>query len=128
MRRAPRSSGCRSRTRDNRARARGIPPGRHPRLAPVRYPARTPGGDAMRETSEAVDTRLAMGSWAVRLAAVAGAAVIAGGCTWVKPTAGGEGVHVGTPTEIVRCNKLGATHAKTSTKAAFFTRGTKKVD
>ncbi|MGH7337211.1 MAG: DUF4156 domain-containing protein [Myxococcota bacterium] len=64
----------------------------------------------------------------MRFAAVAGAAVIAGGCTWVKPTASGEGVHLGTTSEIVRCKKIGATHAKTSPKVLFFTRSAKKVD
>ena len=73
-------------------------------------------------------TRMRLGTRAAQLIAVAGAAAIAGGCTWVKPTSGGEGVHVGTASEIVRCNKLGATHAKTSTKAAFFSRSAKKVD
>ena len=73
-------------------------------------------------------TRIALGSRAVQFAAVAVAAAIAGGCTWVKLTGGGEGVHLGTATEVARCNKLGATHAKTSTKAGFFTRSTKKVD
>ena len=74
------------------------------------------------------ETRITLRPRTVWLAAVAGAAVTAGGCTWVKPTGGGAGVHLGTATEIARCNKLGATHAKTSTKAGFFSRSTKKVD
>jgi hypothetical protein len=65
---------------------------------------------------------------AVHWAAIAGAAVIASGCTWVKPTAGGEVVHVGTTAEVASCRKLGATHAKTSAKAAFFARSPKKID
>ena len=73
-------------------------------------------------------TRPALVFRVLRFVAIAGTAVIAGGCTWVKLTGGGEGVHVGTTSEVARCNKLGATHAKTSTKAAFFTRSTKKVD
>jgi hypothetical protein len=69
-----------------------------------------------------------LGPLAVRWALVAGVAVIASGCTWVKLTAGGEGVHVGTQAEVASCKKLGATHAKTSTKAAFFARSPKKID
>jgi hypothetical protein len=61
------------------------------------------------------------------LAALGGAALIAG-CTWVKPTAAGDAVHVGTANEIASCKKLGATHAKTSTKVLFFARSEKKVD
>lgn len=68
------------------------------------------------------------GSRAVQLAAVAGTALLAGACTWVKLTTPGEGVHVGTVNEVAACQKLGATHAKTSAKAGIFTRGTKKVD
>jgi hypothetical protein len=63
----------------------------------------------------------------VRLAAIAGAAAIAG-CTWVKLTAPGEGVRVGTMAQVTACKRLGATHAKTSTKMAFFSRSMKKVD
>ena len=69
-----------------------------------------------------------LGSRTVRFAAIAGAAMIAGGCTWVKLTTPGEGVHVGTISEVAACKKLGATHAKTSTKVAFFARSAKKVD
>ena len=67
-------------------------------------------------------------AWMVRWAVIAGAAMIASGCTWVKLTAGGQGVHVGTTAEVVSCKKIGATHAKTSTKAAFFARSRKKID
>ena len=63
-----------------------------------------------------------------RIAILTAVALLAGGCTWVKPTPEGEGVHVGTVTEVAICKKLGATHAKTSTKAAIFTRSGKKVD
>jgi len=68
------------------------------------------------------------GSTAVQLAAVACTALLAGACTWVKLTNPGEGVHVGTVNEVAACQKLGATHAKTSAKAGIFTRSTKKVD
>jgi hypothetical protein len=70
----------------------------------------------------------ALGSKWIGFAAVSCAALIAGGCTWVKPTAAGDGVHVGTATEVASCKKLGATHAKTSTKVAFFARSEKKID
>jgi Domain of unknown function (DUF4156) len=68
-----------------------------------------------------------LGSTAVRLAVIAVAAAITG-CTWVKLTGDGEGVHVGTMAETRTCKKLGATHAKTSTKVGFFARSRKKVD
>jgi hypothetical protein len=71
------------------------------------------------------ETRL--GSRTVRFAAVAGAALIAGGCTWVKLTGPAEGVHVGTGSEVARCKRLGATHAKTSAKIVF-SRSAKKID
>jgi hypothetical protein len=70
---------------------------------------------------------IARGTWTVRLAAIVCAAAIAG-CTWVKLTAPGEGVHVGTMAEVASCERLGATHAKTSTKVGFFSRSTKKID
>jgi hypothetical protein len=71
---------------------------------------------------------IARGRWMVRLAAVAGAALIAGGCTWVKLTSPGEGVRVGTASQVAACERLGATHAKTSTKVGFFSRSRKKID
>jgi len=72
------------------------------------------------------ETRL--GSRTVRFAAVAGAALIAGGCTWVKLTGPAQGVHVGTMSEVARCKRLGATHAKTTAKIGFFSRSAKKID
>ena len=74
------------------------------------------------------DRSIARGHWMVRLVAGASALVITGGCTWVKPTAPGEGVRVGTMSQVAACKRLGATHAKTSTKVAFFSRSQKKVD
>ena len=68
------------------------------------------------------------GTRTIRLAAIAGAALLAGACTWVKLTQPGEGVHVGTINEVAACTKIGATHAKTSAKAGIFTRSTKKID
>ena len=68
------------------------------------------------------------GSMTVRYAAVAITALLAGGCTWVKLTEPGQGVRVGTSAQVASCTKLGATHAKTSTKIAFFARSRKKID
>jgi hypothetical protein len=62
-----------------------------------------------------------------RFAAVAGAAVLAGGCTWVKLTSPGEGVRVGTAAEVASCQKLGATHSKTSSRI-IFSRSPQKID
>jgi len=62
------------------------------------------------------------------LAAMSGAALLAGGCTWVKLTVPGEGVRVGTVAQVDSCKKLGATHTKTSTRIAFFSRSQKKID
>jgi len=64
----------------------------------------------------------------VLIAALAGTALLAGACTWVKLTAPGEGVHVGTLAEVNKCQRLGATHAKTSPKAWIFSRSAKKID
>lgn len=74
------------------------------------------------------ETKIALGCRTVRVAAVAGAALIAAGCTWVKPTEGAQGVRVGMTSEVARCKKIGATHAKTSPKVAFFARSRTKVD
>jgi hypothetical protein len=73
------------------------------------------------------DRWITRGPWMVQLAAIAGATAIAG-CTWVKLTSPGEGVRVGTTSQVTACSRLGATHAKTSTKVAFFSRGTRKID
>jgi hypothetical protein len=68
------------------------------------------------------------GSRTVCLTAIAGAALLAGGCTWVKLTTPGEGVRVGTVAQVASCQKLGATHAKTSSRVLFFSRSPKKID
>jgi hypothetical protein len=62
------------------------------------------------------------------LAAIAGTALLAGACTWVKLTPPGEGVHVGTIREVAPCKKIGATHAKTSPRAWIFSRSEKTID
>ena len=64
----------------------------------------------------------------VRYAVIAGVAALAGGCTWVKLTEPGSDVRVGTVAQVASCKKLGATHAKTSTKIAFFARSARKID
>lgn len=64
----------------------------------------------------------------VRTAVIAGVAALAGGCTWVKLSEPGANVRVGTVAQASACKKLGATHAKTSTRIAFFSRSSRKVD
>ena len=64
----------------------------------------------------------------MRYAVIVGVAALAGGCTWVKLTEPGSNVRVGTVAQAASCTKLGATHAKTSTRIAFFSRSAKKVD
>src|SRR5262249_13413355 len=72
------------------------------------------------------DVRL--GSMSVRLAAIAGAALLVGGCTWVKVTPPGASVRVGTAAEVTSCKRIGATHAKTSARAGIFSRSGEKID
>src|SRR5262245_3596872 len=125
MRRALRSSGCHSRTRDNREGPRGVPPGRRRlRLASgahVRVPLPCEQPILLRKGDRALhEKRIARGSTMVRWAALAGALALADGCTWVKLTPPGEGVHVGTAAEAASCEKLGATHSKTSSRVLFF--------
>jgi Domain of unknown function (DUF4156) len=62
------------------------------------------------------------------IATIASVAVLGSACTWVKLTAPGESVRVGTMAQVTGCEKLGATHAKTSTKIGIFSRGPKKID
>ena len=64
----------------------------------------------------------------MRYAVIVGVAALAGGCTWVKLTEPGSNVRVGTVAQAASCTKLGATHAKTSTRIAFFSRSPKKID
>jgi len=67
-----------------------------------------------------------LGPLTMRVAAIAGVAVFAGACTWVKLTAAGEGVRMATSAEVARCRKLGATHTKTWT--GIFKRSEEKMD
>jgi hypothetical protein len=64
----------------------------------------------------------------VLLASVAAIAATGSACAWVKLTEEGERVHVGTRLEVASCEKLGGTRAKTSAKAAIFSRRQKKID
>jgi hypothetical protein len=77
---------------------------------------------------EALMRGTGLGSRTVRYTVIAGLAALAGGCTWVKLTGPGEGVRVGTVAQVASCEKLGATHAKTSTRIAFFSRSAQKID
>jgi hypothetical protein len=67
-------------------------------------------------------------SRSLRLGALAGAALLAGACTWVKLTEPGEGVRVGTAAQVANCERLGFTHSKTSSRVAFFSRSPQKID
>jgi hypothetical protein len=62
------------------------------------------------------------------LPAIAGAALLAGACTWVKLTPPGGDVHLGKIGEVTRCQKIGITHAKTSPRVWIFSRSEKKID
>jgi uncharacterized protein DUF4156 len=64
----------------------------------------------------------------LRIALLSTTALLAGACSWVELTPAGQNVHVGTMAEAMHCEKLGATHAKTSTKVGLFSRSAKKVD
>jgi len=50
------------------------------------------------------------------------------GCAWVELSESGEKVRVLSPAEVASCQKLGATHSKTSTRAGIFARRHEKVD
>lgn len=63
-----------------------------------------------------------------RITTIASVALLGSACAWVKLTPGGEGVDVGTAMESASCERLGATHAKTSSKAGIFARRPKKID
>lgn len=69
--------------------------------------------------------RIASGS---RIALVASVALFAGACNWAPLTPAGENVRAGTVAQVASCKKLGATHAKTSTRAGIFTRNPRTID
>lgn len=49
-------------------------------------------------------------------------------CAWVKLTDAGSRVRVATAAEVSGCDRIGATHAKTSPDAWIFSRNPKKID
>ncbi|MHB8789706.1 MAG: DUF4156 domain-containing protein [Desulfobulbaceae bacterium] len=50
------------------------------------------------------------------------------GCTWVKPTPGGDQVRVASsPTEVAGCKELGKTTVSLLDKVGYFDRDQKKV-
>jgi hypothetical protein len=52
----------------------------------------------------------------------------AAGCAWVRLTPEGEDVRVASAGEVSACEKLGATHSKTSDRAGIFARNPRKID
>ena len=64
----------------------------------------------------------------LRIALIASLSLLGSACTWVKLTPPGESVRVGTMAQVTGCERLGATHAKTSTRVGIFSRGPKKID
>ncbi|HHO48783.1 MAG TPA: DUF4156 domain-containing protein [Desulfobacteraceae bacterium] len=55
--------------------------------------------------------------------------LLLGGCTWVKPTPGGNQVRLASgPTEIVGCMKLGNTTVSLVDKVGYFQRSRQKVE
>jgi hypothetical protein len=53
--------------------------------------------------------------------------VFGAGCTWVKPTLGGERVVVVTPEQANYCEKLGQTRQTGVSKVGFLDRSSEKV-
>ena len=64
----------------------------------------------------------------LRIALIASTALFGAACAWVDLTPAGESVRVGTMAQAMHCEKLGATHAKTSTTVGIFSRSAKKID
>lgn len=54
--------------------------------------------------------------------------LILSACTWIKLTAGGEKVTLGTAAEVQICKKLGRTEVTLLDKVAGIKRGEKKVE
>jgi hypothetical protein len=51
------------------------------------------------------------------------------GCTWVKPTPGGDQIRVAlSPAEVAGCKELGKTTVSLLDKVGYFKRGQKKVE
>ena len=64
----------------------------------------------------------------LRIALITSAALLGSACSWVDLTPSGQNVRVGTMAQTMHCEKLGATHAKTSTEVGIFSRSPKKID
>ena len=54
--------------------------------------------------------------------------LMAAGCAWVRLDEGGKAVRVASAAEVASCEKLGATHSKTSDRAGIFARNPRKID
>ena len=67
-------------------------------------------------------------AFGTRIALIAAVALFTGACNWAPLSTTGESVRVGTVAQVSSCKKLGATHAKTSTKVGIFTRNPRKID
>lgn len=62
------------------------------------------------------------------VAALAALAGLTAGCTWVDLTHEGRGVRVASAAEVAGCERLGATHSKTSDNVWIFARSDSKVE
>ncbi|CBL46154.1 Hypothetical protein HDN1F_25710 [gamma proteobacterium HdN1] len=62
------------------------------------------------------------------VATLTATSILTVGCTWVKPTTGGERVVVVTPEQANLCEKLGQTRVTTQSKVGIFARNDSKVD
>ena len=55
--------------------------------------------------------------------------VLVSGCTWVKPTPGGDQVRVASgPTEVAGCQKIGVTTVSLLDRVSFYKRKQEKVE
>jgi len=56
------------------------------------------------------------------------ALLLASGCAWVRLTPEGESVRVVSADAVATCQRIGATHSKTSERAGIFARSPGKID
>lgn len=63
----------------------------------------------------------------ISLASAALLVPLAGACAWVELERG-ESVRVGTPAQVERCEKLGASHGKTAVNIGPFSRRQAKIE
>ena len=61
------------------------------------------------------------------LAALAGGVLLAGACTWVKPTSGGDAVRVAYDGNVSGCRDAGAISVSVTDKVGFYQRSDIKV-